>query len=208
MLSSRPASPKAASGRAPSPGTDRWRGSAPVGAITPWLGRTALVYGIVRSADAGWTDALTLAALAVGVVLLAFFVLNERRAEQPIMPLRLFRSRERSGAYAARLLFLGAMMGFWFFIAQFRRSVYGSSPLAAGIAFLPMTAFNFATALAFPRLTHRFGNGPLLAGGLVNDVDAVFRRPRLLPRPSGRRRIRVPAPQGAGSGSQRRRPRG
>ena len=62
---------------------------------------TSLVYGIVRSATAGWSDPFTVTALSIGSLLLAFFILNEWRAEQPIMPLRLFASRERAGAYAA-----------------------------------------------------------------------------------------------------------
>jgi EmrB/QacA subfamily drug resistance transporter len=137
------------------------------GALASTLGMTALVYGIVRSADAGWGDPLTVAALAAGAVLLALLVLNEWRAAQPIMPLRLFASGERSGAYAGRVLFLGAMMGFWFFITQFLQTVYGYTPLQAGVAFLPMTLANFAVALATPRLTRRFGNPLLLAGGLT-----------------------------------------
>jgi predicted MFS family arabinose efflux permease len=83
------------------------------------------------------------------------------------MPLRLFASAERSGAYAARILFLGAMMGFWFFITQFLQVVKGFSPLAAGLGFLPMTVVNFAVAVAVPRLTRRYGNALLLAGGLT-----------------------------------------
>jgi predicted MFS family arabinose efflux permease len=100
-------------------------------------------------------------------VLLALFVVNERRAAQPIMPLRLFASAERAGAYAARILFLGAMLGFWFFITQYLQTVHGYSPLQAGLAFLPMTVVNFAVAVAVPRLTRRYGNGLLLAGGLT-----------------------------------------
>lgn len=83
-----------------------------VGGITSTLGMTALVYGIVRAASIGWTDILTVASLVTGVVLLAGLVINEARFAQPIMPLHLFASRERSAAYAARVLFLGAMMGF------------------------------------------------------------------------------------------------
>jgi EmrB/QacA subfamily drug resistance transporter len=138
-----------------------------VGALTSTLGMTALVYGMVRSTSAGWTDRLTVAALASGVVLLALFVVNEWRANQPIMPLRLFMNRERSGAYAARILFLGAMLGFWFFITQFLQAVYGYSPLQAGLAFLPMTLVNFAVAVAVPRLTRKLGNGLLLAAGMT-----------------------------------------
>jgi EmrB/QacA subfamily drug resistance transporter len=137
------------------------------GALCSTLGMTALVYGIVRSASSGWTYPLTVATLAAGVLLLALFVVSEQRAKHPIMPLRLFKSRERSGAYAARILFLGAMMGFWFFITQYLQGVSDYSPIKAGLAFLPMTVVNFAVAVAVPRLTHRFGNGLLLAGGLT-----------------------------------------
>jgi EmrB/QacA subfamily drug resistance transporter len=153
------------------PETERRSGqSDAAGAISSTLGMVALVYGIVRSADSGWTDALTLAAVAAGVLLLALFVLNERRAPQPVMALRLFASRERAGAYAARLLFLGAMAPFWFFTTQFLQSVAGYSPVQAGLAFLPTTVVNFAAAMAVPRLTRRIGNATLLAGSLAVSV--------------------------------------
>ncbi|EJL89480.1 arabinose efflux permease family protein [Polaromonas sp. CF318] len=136
------------------------------GAVSSTLGMVALVYGLVHAAGEGWGDAFTVAPLAAGSVLLAFFVWNESRARQPIMPLQLFASRERRGAYAGRLLFLGGMIGFWFYSTQFLQEVLGMRPLQAGIAFLPATVVNFAVALAVPRLTRRFGNGRLLAGGL------------------------------------------
>lgn len=122
-----------------------------IGALTSTLGMSAQVYGIVRSATAGWTDAVTLTSVLTGVALLALFVLFKSRARQPIMPLSLFADRERAGAYAARVLFLGAMVTFWFFTAQFLQNVAGFSPLLAGIAFLPTTLVNFATATAVPR---------------------------------------------------------
>jgi hypothetical protein len=131
------------------------------------LGMVALVYGIVRSADAGWSDPVTLATLAAGIGLLVVFVATERHAAQPVMPLRLFASRERTGAYAARLLFLGAMVPFWFFITQYLQQVNGDSPVQAGLAFLPTTIVNFAAALAVPRLTRRYGNAGVLLGGLA-----------------------------------------
>jgi EmrB/QacA subfamily drug resistance transporter len=151
------------------PETERRSGRFDVaGAITSTLGMTALVYGIVRAADSGWGEPVTLAAIVGGLLLIALFVFNEWRARQPIMPLRLFDSRERSGAYAARILFLGGMMGFWFFLTQYLQGVSGFSPLEAGIAFLPMTVANFIVAVRVPQLTRRFGsNGRLLAAGLA-----------------------------------------
>ncbi|HVI19667.1 MAG TPA: MFS transporter, partial [Gaiellales bacterium] len=137
------------------------------GAITSTAGMTSLVYGIVRTADAGWTDRVTLAALGAGAVLLAAFVAVERRAAEPILPLRLFASRQRSGAYAARLLFIGAMISYFLFLSQFLQGVLGYTPLQVGAAFLPMTVINFLVAVRVPRLTARLGGARLLALGVA-----------------------------------------
>jgi predicted MFS family arabinose efflux permease len=96
------------------------------------------------------------------------FVLIERRAAQPIMPLPLFRSRRRTGAYVVRFLYLGAMIAFFFFTTQFLQEVLGFDPLQAGIGFLPMTAVNFVVAMSIPRLAARMpGSIPLVTGILV-----------------------------------------
>jgi predicted MFS family arabinose efflux permease len=99
--------------------------------------------------------------------LLTAFVVNERRVAQPIMPLRLFADRRRSGAYLARALYLGAMIGFFFFTSQFLQGAFGFSPLQAGLGFLPMTVVNFAVAIAVPRLARRIDSGNLLTAGVV-----------------------------------------
>ncbi|RUX96845.1 MFS transporter [Mesorhizobium sp. M7D.F.Ca.US.004.01.2.1] len=138
-----------------------------VGALTSTVGMTALVYGFIRSADTGWANAGTIASLAGAVLLLGVFVVNEWNAKQPIMPLRLFASRERAGAYAARILFLGAMIGFFFFTTQYLQGVLNYRASLTGMAFLPMTMVNFAVAMVVPQLTRRFGNGRLLACGLT-----------------------------------------
>jgi EmrB/QacA subfamily drug resistance transporter len=141
-----------------------------LGAVASTLGMGALVYGLVRSASTGWGDGLTVASLAAGLLLLALLVWHESRVQQPIMPLRLFADRERAGAYVARVLFLGAMVGFWFFTTQFLQGVLGFSPFEAGLAYLPTTIPNFAAAMAVPRLSQRFGNGRVLAAGLATTV--------------------------------------
>jgi EmrB/QacA subfamily drug resistance transporter len=144
------------------------------GAIASTVAMTAVVYGIVRAATAGWTDTLTLTALAGGVALLAFFVRHERRAEQPITPLRLFASRERTGAYVARVLFVGAMFGMFFFLTQYLQGVKGYSPLQAGVSFLPMTLVMFSMVTVVPRLVARFGNPRLLAGGVLTALAGMI----------------------------------
>jgi EmrB/QacA subfamily drug resistance transporter len=138
-----------------------------VGAACATLGMSALVFGIVNSADAGWGAPTTIAALVGGSLLLIVLVLNEARVGQPIMPLHLFASRVRTGAYLARMLYLGAMIGFFYFTTQFLQGVLGYSALQAGIAFFPMTLVNFVVAMAIPRLTPRVGNAVLLATGVA-----------------------------------------
>ncbi|HEV7307406.1 MFS transporter [Ensifer sp.] len=144
------------------------------GAISSTFGMTALVYGIVRSAEEGVHGPLTLAALTLGLLLLAVFVFNERRARQPIMPLRLFASRERVGAYLARVLFLAAMIGFFFFFTQYLQGVLNFDPLASGLAFIPATLVNFVAAISVPRLAPRFGNRRLLAVGLISALSGML----------------------------------
>lgn len=145
-----------------------------VGATASTLGMGALVYGIVRSASAGWVDPVTDGAVAIGLVLLAAFIVNERFVSQPILPLRLFAHRERSSAYMARMLFLGAMVSFFFFSTQYMQGVLGFSPLEAGIGFLPMTIPTFATSMLVPRLVRKLGNGGVLAGALASSAIGMF----------------------------------
>ena len=136
------------------------------GAAACVSGMTAIVYGFIRAADAGWGDEVTLAAFVAGLALLAAFVRTEWRAEQPITPLRLFASRTRSGAYVARILAVGGMFSMFFFLTQFLQGVRGYSPLQAGVAFLPMTLVIFGLVRVVPRIAARVGDMRLLVGGL------------------------------------------
>jgi EmrB/QacA subfamily drug resistance transporter len=137
------------------------------GAMSSTLGMTALVYGLVRSASDGWSDPVAIASFVIGFGLLVLFIVNERRVEQPLIPLHLFGSRERVGAYAARMCFLASMLPFWFFTTQYLQGVLGFSPTEAGLAFLPTTVVNLAVALAVPRLTQRLGNARLITVGIA-----------------------------------------
>jgi EmrB/QacA subfamily drug resistance transporter len=142
------------------------------GAITSTLGMSALVYGFIRSAQSGW-DGLTVLTLAAAFSLLAAFVQIERRARQPILPLRLFSDIERSGAYAARVLYLGAMVGFFFFTTLFLQDVAGLRPALTGLAFVPATMLHVPFAILVPRLIRRFGRNTVLVVGMVIGVVAM-----------------------------------
>lgn len=138
-----------------------------LGALTSTLGMICLVFGIVQSADSGWSAPQTLASIGSGIILLAIFVAIESRAGQPIMPLHLFVSRQRSGAYLARMLFLGGMVSFFYFTTQFLQNVLGYTPFQAGLAFLPMSIMTFIAAMLVPGFTCRFGNARILSIALA-----------------------------------------
>jgi EmrB/QacA subfamily drug resistance transporter len=143
------------------------------GAVTSTAGVAALVYAFIRAASSGWGDHLALTAFAVAVVLLAAFIVNEARAEQPITPLRLFASVARSGSFAARLLLVGSMFAMFYFLAQFLQDALGFGPLLAGVAFLPMTLLVFGVSRLAPRLIALLGGWRLMVIGMLPVVAGM-----------------------------------
>src|SRR3954447_2039070 len=138
-----------------------------IGAVTSTLGMTGIVLGLVEAGTRGWTDPLTLSAFVAGVVLLAVFVANERRVEEPILPLRLLAHATRTTANVSRGLMYAGMYGLFFFMGQFLQDVQGFSPLRAGLAFLPMPAAVFLGAQLTSRvLTRRLPEKVVMAGGI------------------------------------------
>jgi EmrB/QacA subfamily drug resistance transporter len=124
--------------------TERRHGRFDVaGAITSTLGMTAIVLGLVQAGSTGWADPITVLSLVAGVALLGVFVWNERRAQEPILPLRLLTNATRSGANVARGLVYAGMYGTFFFLSQFLQDVQGHSPLIVGVGFLPIPASVF-----------------------------------------------------------------
>jgi EmrB/QacA subfamily drug resistance transporter len=143
------------------------------GAVTSTLGTAALTFGIIESSLVGWESARTVGSLVAGLVLLTVFVVLERRAAQPIVPLRLFASGVRSGSYAVRLLFMGAFMGFFYYTTQFFQVVLGWNALQAGLGFLPMTVVNFAVAMAVTPVMRRIGAFTTLALGILSTLAGM-----------------------------------
>jgi EmrB/QacA subfamily drug resistance transporter len=144
------------------------------GAVLSTLGVVALVFGLVQAAETSWVDWATTAPLAAGAGLLVAFLCVESRAEHPILPLRLFANRERSGANAARVLFIGAAMGFFFYSTQYLQGVLGMRAIWAGIAFFPSMLVNFLGALAAPKLAKGFGNNAVLAGAIALSLGGMI----------------------------------
>ena len=145
------------------------------GALTSTIGVTSLAYGFVRAATSGWGDMLTIAAFAVGVALLASFVLLERRAPEPITPLRLFADRSRSASYIARLFLTAGMFGMFFFLTQFLQDVLHYSPIKAGLAFLPFTVALFSMSqLSARSLMQRFGAKAVMVFGFTVSTSGIL----------------------------------
>lgn len=138
-----------------------------LGAVTSTLGIGGLVFGFIRSAQSGWADPVTIVSLLGAVILLGLFLVIERRAAQPILPLHLFASRTRSGAYVTRVLYLGAMVGFFFFSTLYLQEVKGYGPAFSGLAFIPATVLHVPFAIAVPRLIRHFSANRLMVVGIV-----------------------------------------
>ena len=127
------------------------------GALSSTLGTTALVYGFVRVSEEGWSAAPALVSFAAGATLMAAFLVVESRAARPILPLRLFRSRTRAGAYANLLLLAATLTSLWFFLAQYLQGVLALNALETGLAFLPMAFAVLASSQTAPRLLPLIG---------------------------------------------------
>lgn len=138
-----------------------------LGALTSTLGMTALVYGLIRTSEVGWDDPVALGAFALAVVLLATFLLAETRARQPILPLSLFGSRDRSIMFAGMLLLSGTLTGMFFFLTQFVQDVLGFSPLVAGFGFLPVALTLVGAASVVTRMLPRIGAKRFMLVGVV-----------------------------------------
>lgn len=131
------------------------------GSVLSVIGFSSLVYAISGTMYRP-------AAFVLAVVALTAFVLVERRAATPIVPLDLFADAGRSGAYATRFLLWGASMAYFFMMPTAMQNVFGFSPLVSAVAFLPLSIAQFVAALMVPRVTARLSNArAVMLGTLV-----------------------------------------
>ncbi|WP_031477894.1 MFS transporter [Streptomyces bicolor] len=129
-------------------------------------GLFGIVYGLVRGPADGWTGRLVLAGLFTGGAMLVGFVLYSARAKNPMLPMRLFRSRAFSGINAASMLMFLGMFGSIFLLSQYMQGVLGYSPTEAGLRMLPWTGMPMLVAPIAGILSDRVGGRPVVATGL------------------------------------------
>jgi EmrB/QacA subfamily drug resistance transporter len=129
-------------------------------------GALGIVWGLVRGNPAGWGSVEVVGSLAVGALLIAAFVAWERRAREPMLPMRFFRSRAFSAGNAAIFFTFASLFSAVFFLPQLLQTGLGYGPLDAGLRLVPWTATFITVAPIAGALADRIGERPLMVGGL------------------------------------------
>ena len=140
------------------------------GAALTITASVSVVWGLIGAPEHGWTSARTLGALIVGAALLAALTATERRVRFPLLHPVLLHDRGRIGALIVTATMFAGQFAMFFLGAQYVQRVLGLTPMAAGAAFLPMTAGILLSSRFAPRLVGRFGARPLLLVGTTGLV--------------------------------------
>ena len=131
------------------------------------IGLAEGVYTILQVSEQGWGSTRTLGLGAISIALLAAFVARQARIANPLMPLRLFRSRNVAGANLVQALLVVGMFGMFFLGALYLQRILGYDALEVGLAFLPATLVMGMMSFRFSeRLNMRFG------GNVACDLQA------------------------------------
>ena len=139
----------------------------PIGAVLSILGGGSLLWGIIEAPSRGWSSPLIVGAIGAAVLLIAAFVVWERRIDHPMLPLRFFASRRYSVAIAALALVLFALLGMFFLMTQYLQFVLGYSPLEAGVRIAPVALALLVIAPLSVLAAHRFGSKVVIVSGMA-----------------------------------------
>jgi EmrB/QacA subfamily drug resistance transporter len=162
------------------PESQRRRGQFDLpGAITGSLGLAALVYGLTEAATtpngvSHWGDTKVIVSLVAAVVLLVAFGFIEVYSKHALVPMRVLRSRDRTGAYLISLCVGTALFGMFFFLTLFVQNVWGYSPLKTGVAYLPMIGMIMLASGVASQLVTRIGARPLMLAGSAIATGGMF----------------------------------
>jgi len=133
-----------------------------------------LIFGLIKGPDYGWASARTLAFLLAAALLGLLFILRERRARQPMLPLKLFRSASLSAGVVLVILLMFALFGAMFFMTFYLENVHGLSPVAAGVHLLPMTAMLIIGSPVAGTLINKLGPRLPITAGMAMAAAAMF----------------------------------
>ena len=129
-------------------------------------GLFGIVYGLVRSQSLGWTSPTVLIALIAGAVLVAAFIVYERRVEAPMLPMSFFAQRSFAVTNVVSLAMYFGMFGSIFFLSQFLQNVLHNSPLQAGVKLLVWTGATMVVSPLAGFFSERLGSRLFMAAGL------------------------------------------
>ena len=137
------------------------------GVVLVSAGAVSVVWGLVRASQSGWGSAEIIATLTFGVACVGAFVFWENRAPEPMVPLRLFRTRAFAAGNATSFLMSGAIFAAGFLVIQYAQLARGYSPLGTGVRLLPWLATPMIVSPLAGALSDRVGRRPLIATGLL-----------------------------------------
>ncbi len=139
----------------------------PFGVVLGCGGMVALIYALGEAGAKGWSSLWTLLPFAASAVLLVAFALAQARVVEPLLPLRLFADRNRTGAYLAVASATFGTLGMFLFMTFQLQSVMGYSPVRAGLSFMPYVVGAIIATRLVTRILPRFGPRLLVALGLL-----------------------------------------
>jgi EmrB/QacA subfamily drug resistance transporter len=149
------------------------------GALTVTAGMGLLVYGLTNAATHSWGRTSTVLYLVSAAILLTVFVIVETRTAQPLMPLKIFKDRSRTGAYVIMLCIGASIFAVFFFLTQYLQNILGYSPLKTGVGFLPTAVTIGLVAQVASRLVGRVGVRILLLIGPAFAIGGLYWLSRL-----------------------------
>ncbi|MGP3974060.1 MFS transporter [Streptomyces sp. 8N114] len=144
------------------------------GTVTLTAGLLLLIFTLGEATTVGWGTARTLGSLAGVALLLSAFLLIEARAQDPMMPLRIFRLRTMRTANLSAVLVFGTFGAMFYFCSIFMQQVYGYSPMKAGFAYVPLAVAVAAGAGIASGLITKVAARPVLITGLMVGVAGLL----------------------------------
>ena len=138
-----------------------------VGSVLSAVAIGAVVLGIHEGPERGWTDALALGGLVVGLAALAAFVVWELRQDHPLLDIRVFAHRGLAAGSLTLLVVFAVMFGVFLVLPQFTQAVLGYSALKSAASLLPMVAVMMPLSAVAPLIAKRFGTRATLATGMA-----------------------------------------
>jgi predicted MFS family arabinose efflux permease len=145
-----------------------------LGAVLGTAGMLLLIYTLVNAPEVGWNTGRTIGELAGAIALLAGFVINERRARNPLVPLSIFRLKGLGAADATQLIAFAGFLAMFFFLTLYMQNVLRYSPIHTGLAYLPVCVGVGIAAGVSSQLLARTGTRPVMVSGALLAAGGLY----------------------------------